>query len=182
MTDQKSDLFQIAVLRQKGWPIQPAYVHLVPVEGGEAIKLEGVCRVHKADFDPEVWKEIERRHEIGILCVQPYTEPEVAEHGHEISRAADEARRAIDAGELSDPLPDTQKADPPPPLMRVHDPIKAPEVNWEQAKEEMKEQITGKPQVIRDAITGEESDVATTAETEEEAAKAKPRRKRRKKR
>jgi len=160
MSDRKSKIrgvYVVTVRRQKGKPIRPAYLHMVQVEPHPVVTFEGTCRVVKSDFDKETWAEIMRRHDLGILHVVPYVEPKSTEPDEALSSAADEVRKAIDAGEMSDPFPDTQTVKPPPPLLRVHNPIKADKPDWDEARKEMIEQLDRPAPVGHDALTGEAS-------------------------
>jgi hypothetical protein len=162
MTTEKEGLFQVTVLRPKGLPIRPAYEHTVQVEPHAPVRFEGTCLVLRSDFDDETWQEILRRGSLGILQVGPYVEPKTTEPKHELIDAADKARKAIDAGEMSKPFKDGPAQNPPPPLMRISDPIQPQPTDWGQATREMRAMIEKPSPAVHDALTGEKGKKATT--------------------
>ncbi len=151
MTEEQ--IFQITVLRQKGWPIKPAYVHTVEIRPHPPVTFEGQCLALESDFHPDVWKEILRRS--NVLKVEPYVEPEKREPEPGIVSAADEARRAIDSGSSKKPLPITQTPTPPPPFLHKADPIRLPEMSKEAKERELRAMIEVPAPQGHDAISGQ---------------------------
>jgi len=147
------DLYQITVLRQKGQPIRPAYRYNVT----PTLTLEGSCLVDPRDIDADTRDEIEYLAKCGILDVRPYVDAKDVEPDAASTAEADKVRAAMDAGEMSDPFPDTRTVKPPPPLLKVHDPIKTEKPDWEQARKEQLEQLRRPDPTVRDAVTGEQT-------------------------
>lgn len=152
MTDQ-SECLQITVMRPKGQPIRPAYSYNVT----KTLTLTGQCLARREDFTDEEWSEIVYLKECRILDVRPYVDPSSVEPDRAITEEADKIKAAVDAGEMSEPFPDTREVKPPPPLLKVHDPIKTEKPDWDQARKEMLEQL-GRPEPrVHDAVTGKQT-------------------------
>lgn len=166
MTDEK--IFQLTVMRQKGWPIQSAYEHTVEVRPHPPETFEGQCLVRESDFHPEVWAEIVRRS--NVLRLEPYVAPEERASKPSIGMA-DKVRGEIDQGRFSDPLPITHTPVPPPKFRPVAQPIKGPEPDFEAFRREMKTITTPPEPEVHDAVTGEVGKVASTDESRVSQAK-----------
>jgi|GEM_PF-5325729 len=151
-------LYQVTVQRRKGQPVRPAYSYNVKREGHEdMLVLEGTRLMTPDDVPPVIWEEIQLLASLGILYVAPYVDAKNVEPDPEYTEAAEKARKAIDAGEMSGPFPDTADYPPPPPRTKVRDPIKTEKPDWEQAQKEMLEQLGRPAPVLHDAVTGEQT-------------------------
>jgi hypothetical protein len=154
MTEEQ--IYMITVLRQKGWPIRPAYSHTVEVRPHPSVTFEGQCLALESDFPAEVWHEILRRG--NVLRVEPYMEPEKAAPAGAIIADAEKVRRQIDRGSAAEPLPVTHEPAPPPPFRRISEPISMPEMTPEASRRELASMVGAPKPAGKDAITGQTSD------------------------